>query len=41
MLCFFNFVLLYTHLDLNVLAVDDLYDAHDVIKHQATFLTVV
>lgn len=30
-----------THLDLDVLAVDDLYDAHDVIKHQAHFLTVV
>lgn len=30
-----------THLDLDILAVDDLYDAHDMIEHQAHFLTVV
>lgn len=29
------------HLDFDVLAVDDLHDADDVIKHQARFLTVV
>lgn len=30
-----------THLDLDVLAVDDLYDAHDIVEHQTHFLTVV
>lgn len=30
-----------THLDLHILTVDDFYDAHDVVKHQAHFLTVV
>lgn len=30
-----------THLDLDILAVDDLYDADDIVKHQAHFLTVV
>lgn len=30
-----------THLDLDIPAVDDLYDAHNIIKHQAHFLTVV
>lgn len=31
----------WTHLDLDILAVDDLYDANDVIEHQPHFLTVV
>lgn len=30
-----------THLDLDIPAVDDLYDAHDVVKHQTHFLTIV
>lgn len=30
-----------THLDLDILAVNHLHDAHNVIKHQAHFLTVV
>lgn len=30
-----------THLDLDTLGVDDFYDAHNIIKHQACFLTVV
>lgn len=31
----------YTHLNLDVLAVNDLYDADDIVEHQAHFLTVV
>lgn len=30
-----------THLDLDILAVNHLHDAHNVIKHQAHFLTVI
>lgn len=30
-----------THLDLHILTVDDFYNADDVVKHQAHFLTVV
>lgn len=29
------------HLDLNVLGVDHLHDAHHIVKHQAKLLTVV
>lgn len=31
----------HTHLDLHILTVDDFYNADDVVKHQAHFLTVV
>lgn len=31
----------WTHLDLDVLAVDDLYDADNIIEHQPHFLTAV
>lgn len=30
-----------SHLDLDILAVNHLHDAHNIIKHQAHFLTVV
>lgn len=31
----------HTYLDLHILAVDDLYSSHHVVKHQAHLLTVV